>query len=93
MKAKYRYHRDEANRPLVTECMVLDEDDNEVGWGMSICSPNDNPCKVIGRGLAYQRALWAFRGSFDDLPISRLEPYAVLRQLTTIPKSTNFKSA
>lgn len=57
-QTKYYYLRDKQNRPIVTVCLIC----NDGGiWsrGIAICSKSDNPCKKVGRKLAYQRAMKA----------------------------------
>ena len=57
MKEYYYYHRDEANVPLITVCLLKDSD--VVAKGTSICSPLDSPCKKEGRRIARNKALKA----------------------------------
>jgi hypothetical protein len=56
----YYYIRDQANRPTTTVCFVCDETGTEYARGCAKCSLNDNPCKAIGRRIAYRRALRAY---------------------------------
>ena len=51
---QFYYLRDEHNRPIVTVCLMYIE--GYVSRGIALCSPKDNPCKKIGRGIAYNRA-------------------------------------
>ena len=55
MKEEIYYCRDSQKRPLITVCLLKDEDGN-VARGVSICSPRDNPSKAEGRMLAVGRA-------------------------------------
>lgn len=59
--AKYYYYRDHANRPVVTQCVLYD-DFGVKAVGNSVCSPDDNPCKRVGREQALQRAQEALEG-------------------------------
>lgn len=59
MKAFYYYERDAVNRPIYTHCFLTDGK-GTYSRGSASCSPNDNPCKFIGRRLAYGRAMKAF---------------------------------
>ena len=58
MVTKFYYIRDGKNQPIITVCLLKDEDTN-VAWGKSSCSHLDNPCKKVGRKIAKQRALWS----------------------------------
>lgn len=47
------FHRDLNG---ATICIIETEDREEVARGVSFCSVEDNFCKVVGRGKAFQRA-------------------------------------
>ena len=87
MKPRYRYHRDDQRRPVVTECELLDKDGEIQGWGMAICSPRDQPCKKQGRAIALTRASQLTIG----LPIRRPRVLDVLFSTTTSPRSYFYK--
>ena len=70
MKTSFRYFRDGQNRPLVTECVIYDDQDQPLSGGLAICSPRDNPCKAVGRNIALRRAFYGASG-VHDLPIRR----------------------
>lgn len=55
--------------PIVTVCLLIDKKDGKtrVCRGMSICSPLDNPNKKIGKGIAFGRALEAFKKGWPQL--------------------------
>lgn len=91
MKPKFRYHRDEANRPLVTECSIIDNEGNQTGWGIAICSPSDNPCKATGRKIALQRAQHGAKVG-QSLQINRSEAREVLFNVVGHPHSQKFKA-
>jgi len=57
MKTFYSYIRDTRNRPIITRCIV--KGDNGFAFGQAFCSRRDNPCKKIGKQIAYGRALKA----------------------------------
>ena len=78
------YLRDHLKRPLITVCLLRDENDN-MARGVSICSPRDNPNKEEGRFLAVGRAHKAMEKKRDFSPISREEALGVLgyKQMTT----------
>ena len=58
MKAFYYYNRDNKKRPVITKCFITDG----VTWsrGVAVCSLKDNPCKKVGKRIAYRRAMHAF---------------------------------
>ena len=62
---KYYYVRSANNEPLITICLSRIE--GQTSRGIAICSDKDNPCKKIGRDIAYGRALKAiFNGKSGD---------------------------
>ena len=79
MPVKFRYCRDRDNRPLITVCEYVPYSTTKV-MGIAICSPKDNPNKLVGKRIALQRALHAAYGSVTDssLPIFRIEALQVL---------------
>lgn len=58
MKEYFYYFRDEANRPVVTVCILKGA--YAVARGVSICSFKDMPCKRRGKAIARGRAHKAF---------------------------------
>ena len=56
---RYYYVRDDRRRPVITVCLMLDQDGKVAARGMSVCSKSDNPCKKTGRKIAWQRAEFA----------------------------------
>ncbi len=64
MKVRYYYFRDKKNRPIITVCLFKKEENPLVHRGVSICSLKDDPYKVEGRQIAYERAL---RACFDQM--------------------------
>ena len=57
-KKYFYYVRDTKNRPVITVCLIVGE--RGIGRGVSVCSVNDNPEKVIGRDISNRRALKAY---------------------------------
>jgi len=77
----YYYGRDQHRRPLVTVC-ILEDANNNVGRGIAICSPADNPSKSAGRTLARDRAekaIWAER--MVGFSIDRTEAHHVMQSV------------
>lgn len=60
MRAKYYHYRNFDNAPVITQCLLLGCDGEVVAVGNSICSPDETPCKKVGREQAYHRALCAY---------------------------------
>lgn len=58
MKEFFYYLRDVKRRPVVTVCLLID-DDGTVFRGIAICSPLDQPDKRKGRNIARERANYA----------------------------------
>lgn len=54
MEEKYYYIRDRHNKPVITVCLL--KKDGFTSRGVSVCSPDDNPSKKIGREIALSRA-------------------------------------
>lgn len=54
MNKKFYYFRDSKKRPIITLCKI--EIFGKIGYGWSICSKKDNPCKRVGRSIAWSRA-------------------------------------
>ena len=73
-REKFFYLRDNENKPLGTICVIEEGDSypnpqgpgwiwenvKHVSMGIAFCSPNDNPIKRVGRGIARQRAWYAY---------------------------------
>ena len=92
----------EHRRPMVTVCRVRDEH-GDYGYGWSICSAKDNPCKHIGRAIAHGRAISALchktwklarEGELSTswLPygtICRTEALMVLKNVEVMPQQTH----
>lgn len=57
MRAKYYHYRDYMNRPVVTQCLLINEENRVLAVGNSICSPMETPWKKFGRQQAYTRAM------------------------------------
>ena len=74
---KYRYCRDNQNRPLITVCETYV--DGKRLRGIAICSPLDNPCKSDGRKIAFKRARAAGFRNENGQPIFRGEALQVLQ--------------
>ncbi len=96
MKEYYYYMRTRRNAPIVTVCLISDND--TVYRGVAICSRRDNPVKEKGRALARKRAWKAFHSKRDSFPIhGKSEIRALLRLDTgdflTITKFIKIKSA
>lgn len=80
----YFYHlRDDKKRPVVTICLLKDFN-GRVHRGISICSPRDFPRKVVGRGIAYSRALSAYNQELSDSVALRYEAIEVIDSLTEV---------
>jgi len=79
MKDYYLYERTEDNKPMITECFLIDGD--EYARGISVCSYGDNPCKATGRKIAFERARQALftRSSFksDNPSVKHNHPYFI----------------
>lgn len=82
----YYYFRDMEKRPIITICL-LNQDDK---WarGVAICSDSDMPNKRIGRGLAKGRAVQGLKRFEHHDPVRRIEAFDVLREIYLI---NNFK--
>jgi hypothetical protein len=50
----FYYERDAQNRPIITNCLMMDND-GVVSRGLAVCSPKDSPSKKLGRALARKR--------------------------------------
>ena len=50
------YHRNKTGQKKATFAGVVNEEDNQLRIGLSICNPKDNFCKKIGRLIAEGRA-------------------------------------
>lgn len=57
LKFKYYHYRDAMNRPMITMCVIYNEDNEPLAFGNAICSLHDNPEKKMGRALARDRAV------------------------------------
>ena len=57
MEEYFYYLRDNANRPVITVCILAAND--LTARGAAICSLRDSPCKRTGRAIAKGRALQA----------------------------------
>lgn len=73
------YVRDPDNRPMVTVCLMKNEQ-GKYARGVAICSLKDSPCKEEGRMRARGRALRAFKKAEDGKPwatalVNRKEAY------------------
>lgn len=80
----YFYHlRDHFNRPVVTVCLLKDIWGN-VHRGVSICSLKDFPKKDVGRGIAYGRALAAFKRKSSDVEKGVALRYEAIEVLDSI---------
>jgi len=77
VKEIYYYERDQEKRPVVTVCVVQQND--EVARGVAICSPKDVTCKATGRKIAKHRAVYALNCQTTALPVGRDEAAAVSR--------------
>ena len=78
MKTKFYYLRDAKNRPLVSICLLQDEE--SVARGVAICSPSDSPNKKRGRDIALGRARQALKRGTSGT-ISREEAEQVCDKL------------
>ena len=76
----YYYLRDKQNRPLVTVCLLKDND-SKVYQGVAICSLKDNPNKKTGKAIAFGRAKQAEENKKDDGSIFRQEAYETLSKV------------
>lgn len=70
IKVVYYYLRDSDrnNCPVITVCLLQDELDN-IGKGLALCSVKETPIKKVGRIIAYNRALIALKRKKSSLPI------------------------
>lgn len=59
----FEYERDPAGHPHSTQCSILDNEDNEIGYGAAWCHPKDQFNKDVGRKMALSQALKA--AAFD----------------------------
>ena len=60
LKVYYHYDRDDKNRPMITQCLLIDEEHQCFAKGIAFCSLTENPRKEYGRMLAYGRAIKAY---------------------------------
>lgn len=76
----FYYLRDTVtNQPLVTICLY--NENNTYYRGIAVCSPRDNPCKRVGRAIAWGRVQQAISKRIDSGFIYRDEPLRVFRQV------------
>jgi len=68
-KEKYYYIRDEQNKPVITVCLIQNE--NNIARGFAICSKKDQPCKKVGRAIAKTRAVFALNSGKSNLEMNR----------------------
>lgn len=71
MKEYYYYLRDNANRPVVTVCLLAEN--GNVARGIAVCSIKDQPEKRKGRAIAKARAEYALSRGGDWLGKSLLK--------------------
>jgi hypothetical protein len=60
----FYYERDEQNRPIKTNCLLIANGD--ICKGIAICSKRDNPNKKTGRNIAYGLAKKAMKHQTDS---------------------------
>ena len=82
-------HRQTDNVPVVTHCLLVDQ--GIVSKGISKCSKNDNPNKVLGRHIALQRAICAMNYNCSQMDKGntfwkKLNHNMVFSNLTNIDK-------
>lgn len=65
MKAYYYYERDYENRPMVTHCLL--NDGGKLSKGVAKCSKMDNPDKLLGRHIAFERAYQAMENNCSQM--------------------------
>lgn len=76
----FYYFRDENRHPVITVCLVKDED-GKYHRGMTVRSFSEKDInKPKGRGLAYSRALAALNDTFDERTnmVQRMEAIDVI---------------
>jgi len=56
MRRFFHYERDNRRRPVVTHCVLFDEDTGLFSMGTAVCSKKDQPVKRVGRQIAEGRA-------------------------------------
>ncbi len=83
----YYYHlRDHLKRPIITVCLLKDAS-GLVHRGVSICSSKDIPKKVVGRGIAYGRALAAYNRRSSDVEKSVALRYEAIEVVDSVIES------
>lgn len=80
---KYYYLRNKNNVPMITVCLLKDEENN-VARGISICSERDVVCKKRGRRIAKVRAEHAMKTKAYSLQIGRLETETIVADVEDI---------
>ena len=68
MRAFFYYERDLYNRPIITRCFITDG--HRHACGAALCADEENPCKKIGREIAYKRAIDAFDNDNFELGLT-----------------------
>lgn len=58
LRKRFYYFRDRENRPVITVCLVSNEN-GEMSRGVAFCSKKDPPKKKTGRNIAAGRAVKA----------------------------------
>ena len=90
MKEKYYYLRNEKNEPILTACLLKEED--QIARGLAICSFRDSPCKRIGRAIAKGRAEKALKRQESSDGILCWKAHKILDSLETAETRYYLKS-
>lgn len=86
MKEIYYYIRDKEKRPMITICLMKEDNYNtlsnpyattygriNISKGVALCSEKDIPCKKVGRKIARERAFYALSEERDSCMVNREE--------------------
>jgi len=74
MKEKFYYFRNSKKEPVITVCILYDEESKELlARGIAICSKRDIPNKKVGRLISSGRAVKAMLNGKDCYPVYRDE--------------------
>jgi hypothetical protein len=90
----YYYLRDEARKPWITVCLLVDSAKKVLARGVAICSLRDNPHKRKGRAIALSRAMKAHydRRRFGYAPIITDRVNDVFETVHAEPEEYRYKS-
>ena len=73
LQKRFYYFRDNKNKPMITVCLLHNEDFSKISRGVSICSYKDAPVKSVGRNKSFGRAMEAMMKEENGEAIRRDE--------------------